>query len=208
MKKIIFDLDNTLLFVSNDWEMYYKRFIDKYKLDISPKDLYSILGIIEENVDIIITKKQFVKYINDNSSISITLDMLHDFFNIYAEIPLLKIDTVYSLLSYLSAKYELIAYSNWFAENQILRLKKNNLQQFFTKVYGCEIIPIKPSKRGLKSIIGNNSVTDYVFIGDSIEIDLELPNSMGIDTILYNRKNIKQQKYKEVRNIEDFMKLL
>ena len=128
MKKIIFDLDNTLLFVSNEWEMYYKRFIDKYKLDISPKDLYNILGTIEENVDIIITKKQFVKYINDNSSISITLDMLHDFFNIYAEIPLLKIDTVYSLLSYLSAKYELIAYSNWFAENQILRLKKNNLQ--------------------------------------------------------------------------------
>ena len=38
--------------------------------------------------------------------------------------------------------------------------------------------------------------------------DLELPKDIGMDTIFYNRDNIKQDIYKEVSNIEDFMKIL
>ena len=39
MKKIIFDLDNTLLFISDDWIGSYQSFIDKYNLNITPEYL-------------------------------------------------------------------------------------------------------------------------------------------------------------------------
>lgn len=38
IKKIIFDLDNTLLFISSEWEQSYQKFIDKYNLNITPKE--------------------------------------------------------------------------------------------------------------------------------------------------------------------------
>lgn len=40
IKKIIFDLDNALLFVSQEWEKSYQKFVDKYKLNITPKELF------------------------------------------------------------------------------------------------------------------------------------------------------------------------
>ena len=69
-------------------------------------------------------------------------------------------------------------------------------------------MPTKPSKNGLDEIMGGDDVKDYVFVGDSIEMDLELPDSIGMETILLNRKNIIQDKYREIRNISELEGLL
>lgn len=209
MKKIIFDLDGTLLFMSKEWATYYQRFIDEYKLKITPEELYSLIGAIEKNsTNILATKDYFRKYLSDNLSIDVTMEMLNNFLKYYAEIPLLYTDTIYDVLTYLSKSYELIVYSNWFTDNQIERLKKYRLDQKFTKIYGWDILPVKPSKEGLATIIGDIRPENYIFVGDVIEYDLELPNAMGMETIFYNRKNIKQDKYREIFNIEDLKKIL
>ena len=83
-----------------------------------------------------------------------------------------------------------------------------DLDKFFTKVYGWDILPKKPSKDGLSEIIKNDDIENYIFIGDSIELDLEVPYSIGIATIFYNRKNIKQNKYKEIFKIEELKNIL
>ena len=58
----------------------------------------------------------------------------------------------------------------------------------------------------MSEIIKNDDIENYIFIGDSIELDIEVPYSMGITTIFYNRKNIKQNKYKEIFKIEELKK--
>ena len=153
IKKIIFDLDNTLLFISSNWNDYYQRLIDKYNFKTTPEELYSTIGSFERNnVDKIITKDYFIKYINEKLPINFTEEILENFLSNYADIPLLNLDIITNVLTYLSQKYELIVYSNWFAESQVLRLRKNNLLQFFTKIYGDDTLPIKPSKRGLEKL--------------------------------------------------------
>lgn len=209
IKKIIFDLDNTLLFISSNWNDYYQRLIDKYNFKTTPEELYSTIGSFERNnVDKIITKDYFIKYINEKLPINFTEEILENFLSNYADIPLLNLDIITNVLTYLSQKYELIVYSNWFAESQVLRLRKNNLLQFFTKIYGDDTLPIKPSKRGLEKLIGDDNIEDFVFIGDDISIDLEMPQSIGMDTIFYNRKNIEQDKYREIHDIEELIELL
>ena len=209
IKKIIFDLDNTLLFISSNWNDYYQRLIDKYNFKTTPEELYSTIGSFERNnVDKIITKDYFIKYINEKLPINFTEEILENFLRNYADIPLLNLDIITNVLTYLSQKYELIVYSNWFAESQVLRLRKNNLLQFFTKIYGDDTLPIKPSKRGLEKLIGDDNIEDFVFIGDDISIDLEMPQSIGMDTIFYNRKNIEQDKYREIHDIEELIELL
>ena len=208
IKKIIFDLDNTLLFISSNWNDYYQRLIDKYNFKTTPEELYSTIGSFERNnVDKIITKDYFIKYINEKLPINFTEEILENFLSNYADIPLLSLDIITNVLTYLSQKYELIVYSNWFAESQVLRLRKNNLLQFFTKIYGDDTLPIKPSKRGLEKLIGDDNIEDFVFIGDDISIDLEMPQSIGMDTIFYNRKNIEQNEFNEILSLEKLKEL-
>lgn len=209
IKKIIFDLDNTLLFLSDEWEENYKRFIDKYNLNISTNDLFLCIGNFEKNMkNIMVSKQKLSEYVSNDLFIDFTTNMILELLEIYDNTSLLNTDTIYDILNYLSEKYELIAYTNWFTDDQIKRLKKYDLDKFFTKVYGWDILPKKPSKEGLDEIIKNDNIENYIFIGDSIELDLEVPYSMGIATIFYNRKNIKQNKYKEIFKIEELKNIL
>ena len=209
IKKIVFDLDNTLLFLSDEWEENFKKFIDKYNLNISANDLFLCIGNFEKNIkNIVVSKQKLSEYVSNDLSIDFTTDMILELSEIYDNTSLLNTDTIYDVLNYLSEKYELIAYTNWFTDDQIKRLKKYDLDKFFTKVYGWDILPKKPSKEGLSEIIKNDDIENYIFIGDSIELDLEVPYSMGIATIFYNRKNIKQNKYKEIFKIEELKNIL
>lgn len=209
IKKIIFDLDNTLLFLSDEWEENFKRFIDKYNLNISANDLFLCIGNFERNMkNIVVSKQKLSEYVSNDLFIDFTTNMILELLEIYDNTSLLNTDTIYDILNYLSEKYELIAYTNWFTDDQIKRLKKYDLDKFFTKVYGWDILPKKPSKEGLSEIIKNDDIENYFFIGDSIELDIEVPYSMGITTIFYNRKNIKQDKYKEIFKIEELKKIL
>ena len=209
IKKIIFDLDNTLLFLSDEWEENYKRFVDKYNLSISANELFLSIGNFEKSMkNIVVSKQKLSEYVSNDLFIDFTTNMILELLEIYDNTSLLNTDTIYDILNYLSEKYELIAYTNWFTDNQINRLKKYDLDKFFTKVYGWDILPKKPSKEGLSEIIKNDNIENYIFIGDNIELDIEVPYSMGITTIFYNRKNIKQNKYKEILKIEELKKVL
>ena len=209
IKKIIFDLDNTLLFLSDEWKEVYKSFIDKYNLNISGNDLFSCIGNFEKSTkNIIVSPKELCIFVNNDLSTNFTEEMFLELLDMYDKVKLLNIDIIYEVLNFLSKKYELIAYTNWFTDNQIKRLKKYDLDKFFSKVYGWDILPKKPSKVGLKKIIKNDDINDYVFIGDSIELDLEIPNSIGMETIFYNRKRIKQDKYKEIYDIKELKNIL
>ena len=209
MKTIIFDLDNTILFLSNEWEKIYESFIKKYNLNVTAKDLFLTVGKIEKNnPDKYISKEFFVNHINENLSLNIDLNIGDALLDKYARIPLSRVGEVRKLLEYLSSKYEIIAYTNWFTDNQIKRLKLNGLDKYFKKVYGWDILPVKPSRKGLEEIIKDNDMNKCIFIGDNLEGDIILPDSMGMDTIFYNYKNIPQDKYKEVKDIIDLKNIL
>ena len=208
-RKIIFDLDGTLIFISEDWKEKYQEFIDKYEMNLTPEELYRSIGTIEENsTDTIVDKDFFIKYMNERLSRPLTNEILEDYLNYYAEITLLHTEVIYDVLEYLSQKYELIAYSDWFTENQIKRLKRYNLDKFFSKIYGWDVLPVKPSIKGIQEIIKDDNIEDFIFVGDVIKYDLDIPDSMGMATIFYNRKGVNQDKYKEITSIEELKNTL
>ena len=45
-------------------------------------------------------------------------------------------------------------------------------------------------------------------IGDTIGTDIEPADSIGIKTIFYNRKGIVQDKYTEIKDIEELLNIL
>ena len=100
MKTIIFDLDNTLLFLSNDWDKYYLKTINKYNLNIIPKELYSYIGLFEKNhSNTIVSMKDIANYMNHELSFNISEAALNDLWNNYVNIPLLHTDKARNILS-------------------------------------------------------------------------------------------------------------
>ena len=208
VKKIIFDLDGTLLFLSDDWRNTYQEFIDTYKLNTTAEELFKTIGTLEKELkDLIITKDVLCDYINSKINIGITVDMLNDLDDRYNNIPLLNTDKIYKILDYLASKYELINYTNWFTDDQVYRLKKYNLDKFFTKSYGWDILKLKPSLDELEKLVEGKK-EDYIMIGDTIGTDIEPADSIGIKTIFYNRKGIVQDKYTEIKDIEELLNIL
>ena len=208
IKNIIFDLDNTLLFISNEWEKAYQEFIDKYNLHITPKDLYDSIDEFEKNSNGVVTIKNMADFISKYLNINITEEMIMTYLSLYKDIPFNNTDMVYDILDYLSKKYNLIIYTNWYTDNQMSILRKYNLDRFISKIYGWDILPIKPSSEGIKSIVGNDDIKEYVMIGDNIKSDLEVPSSLGMNTIFYNRKNIEQNTYREIKSLEELKNIL
>ena len=208
-KKLIFDLDNTLLFISDDWINTYQKFIDKYNLNISSYDLYNVIDDFEKAYqECIITKELCVSYINKYLNINIDLNMFNDLLDMYKDIDILNTDKVYRILDYLSKDYEIIGYSNWFTDNQIERLRRYNLDKFFNKVYGWDKLNTKPSKHALDIIVGNNNKDEYIFIGDNIEVDLNVPSEMGIRTIFFNYKGVEQNIFEEIHTLDELKDVL
>lgn len=209
MKKIVFDLDNVLLYLSSDWDSFYQEFIDKYNIQVNPKELYNLIDDFgKNNKEIVVTDEFFCKWMSEKLSFDFTEKILNDYLDYYASIPLLNTDKVYEVLKELSNNYELIAYSDWWTLNQIKRLKKYNLDQFFKKIYGFDILPKKTSYTAIKTIIKNEKIEDFIFIGDNIELDLSIPKSMGINTIFFNYKKIEQTEYEEISDIQELLKIL
>ena len=70
MKKLIFDLDNTLLFVSKDWSIHFQKFINKYNLNITLEHLFNSIERFEKNnSDIIVENDYFLKYLCDKNKL-------------------------------------------------------------------------------------------------------------------------------------------
>lgn len=211
IKKIIFDLDNTLLFISNEWKDSYRQFINKYDLRLEPEELFEIIGTFEKenkNSNLIINKSMVCDFITNKISTKFDEYMLDELLNEYKDVTLLDLENIYDILEYLYKKYELIVYSNWFTQNQIERLEKWNLKKFFKDIYGWDRVEIKPSKKGIEKIVKNENMEEFLFVGDNIEIDLSIPKAMGMNTIFLNLKNIKQDMHQEILKITELKNIL
>ena len=209
MKTIVFDLDNTLLFIGDSWINVYEDFINKYNLQITPHDLYNVIDDFEkENVGHKITIKDLEDFINARLNINITKDQIEDLLLMYKDIPIFYTDKLNDILSYLSKKYKLVGYSNWFKDNQVDRLKKYGLDRYFSNVYGWDTARIKPSKCQIEEITNDGNIDDYIFIGDNMDIDLKVPSDMGIKTIFLNLNGVKQDNYEEIHSLDELKEIL
>lgn len=104
-----------------------------------------------------------------------------------------KVDGADDLLKYLSAKYKIYAVSNGPHEQQIYRLQKSYLLQYFTDVFTSELLRTqKPDKAFFDTCfkrIGEIKSNEAVIIGDSLNADILGGINCGIKTVWYNRNN-------------------
>lgn len=128
----------------------------------------------------------------------------------------IPVDGALELVKYLSGKYILCAASNAIYFQQINRLKKAGLLEYFYKIFVSEVIGHnKPNKEFFDacfSELDGATPQNSVMIGDSLTADIKGANDYGMKTIWFNKKKVQkpaQKIYTEmVTNLVDVKKYL
>lgn len=110
-----------------------------------------------------------------------------------------KVDGAEGLLIYLSGKYKIYAVSNGPHEQQIYRLEKSNLLQYFTDIFTSEKLGFqKPDKAFFDACFsrtGGIKNNETVIIGDSLNADILGGINCGIQTVWFNKNNITAKEF-------------
>ena len=204
IKKIIFDIDGVLI----KWEEIYNNTIHKTldELNFSYTDeLCNEIWNLQTNYETDImyyNDKIFLDYINSKLDINLPPEYISIWRkNIQNCVPKnIDIDLI-KTLEYLSNKYELVALTNWFADDQIERLKKINILKYFKQVYGGEKY-CKPKKEAFIQTFGEHQPNECAMIGDNFNMDIIGAKNAGIKYLFWiDSFNVKDKVDKKLKGI-------
>lgn len=202
IKRIIFDIDNTLI----DWKAEYwdclKNIFDELNLPYSSETKAKIQHAVdnyEDGTNFTYTKESMMNAIEEELGYKLP----ESFFDIWIRylgmcVPEKADDEVVYTLQYLKQKYNLVVLSNWFKKSQDERLKRLGLDKYFSRTYMTENIPMKPNKEAFEIAKGPYEFSECVMVGDSLKTDVSGAVNANMNVIFYDRNNIKINSNKHI----------
>ena len=210
IKKIIFDVDGTLLDTEKDCFDTYNEFfkskgLENY-IDYTLK-IYSIIDKFESETKTY-GKNELSSFINEYLDIEFTREDFDNIFKIYQQHSTILDEKINDVLENLSKKYELVTLSKWYVEDQVKRLEKVGLLKYFKEIYGIENAGLKPDKKSFIIACGDYKIDECLMVGDSMKSDIGGARQLGMEAILIDPKgkNKYKNKIKSVVELESFIK--
>ena len=206
IKRIIFDLDNTLIMWKDEYLKAIKETVELYKINEDYKYISSLIDEYDDKFKYY-DKNLLIEYINQNIKSKIDIKFLNTFLDKFGYMS--KEDKkVIDVLDYLNNKYELVVLTNWFKEPQRERLKNANILKYFKEVIGGEQY-MKPSKEAYILACSKYKPNECLMIGDSYNKDIEGAYKARLNVIYYNYLNKENKnKYKEIKKISELKEIL
>lgn len=205
IKRLIFDLDNTLIKWKDDYTYPLQKVMAEYNIKID----YHIIDNIIENLEKkheTLTREKLLNDINEECNLNLDISFV-DKLIIYQK-DLAEVDKeIIETLEYLSSKYELVLLTNWFKETQIGRLEKAKILKYFKEIYGPEDSKIKPNKESFYKALNGRKEEECIMIGDNEIVDIKGAENVGIKTIQVDLFN-KYKNKKVIKNITELKEML
>ncbi|MBQ7410363.1 MAG: HAD family hydrolase [Clostridia bacterium] len=220
VKNLIFDLDNTIILDTEEDSEYYREalinagFTDDY--------FYGIYQAIDE-YDKIITEDE--PYYDENKLLEFINEYLEQEFNleVIKEIKAVagrewtkRVIIPEEVLEYLSSKYNLYVYTNYFQDVQEERIKNIGYSKYFKKVFGADKYGCKQFKKCFEGVLKeiNAKPEECLMIGDDKSRDILGANNLNMKSILYDYNNKRDKKeivakdYTVIKNMNELKKIL
>jgi len=207
IKRIIFDLDDTLIPWLDD---YFIGFIPKMKE-------YNVISNIEEMTEFVnivneyekynskYDKNLFINFLNKGLNKNIPFEFYSEFEEyLYTCNPKEKDNDVFIILDYLKDKYELVVLTNFFEVSQTKRMENYGIKHYFKEIYGGDKY-LKPSKESYLMACGKCNPNECIMIGDNYTNDYEGAIKAGLKSIYLNLKDIEVDK--DVTSIKSLIEL-
>jgi FMN phosphatase YigB (HAD superfamily) len=203
MKKVIFDLDGTLL--TNTYEVqrqYFESSLDKETYLKMRDNVKEYLDSYEEKhlrYDIG-DLKRFLSFVTCSE---ISEDFIKGWIEIGAFIDDNIEDGLVETLEYFKKKnIKLAVLTNWFRKPQVERLKNTGIYKYFDDIYTGDMF-LKPHKEAYLNAVGNNRICDCIVVGDTLEKDYIVPKSLGIGAVLYDKDDNYHETLVKVKRLDE-----
>lgn len=192
IKNILFDLDNTLIKNHDDDVLYYKEALSNLGYD--EKDYIDIYNAIDDynftltENDNVYSKQNMLDFINKTLNKNYSMSLI-DEINKYIAKYWIKYPFIQdTTLKYLSSKYNLYVFTNWFRDAQIARLQNIGFLKYFQDVFASDYYGSKPFKNAFQNVINqlNCPPNECIMIGDSKFYDILGAKNAGMEAILFN----------------------
>lgn len=203
IKRIIFDLDNTLIPWKKEYSDGFIKAIKDFNLDYDKND-DEVVAIYEKQNDNY-NYEELLKCFNEVTGLNASLDFIkawQDNLGAMAEVN----PEINEVLEYLSGKYELVVLTNWFRDPQKKRLETARMCHYFKEVYGGDDYK-KPSPNSYKKAIGNLKPSECLMIGDSLEEDIKGAINAGLKAIYLTNKKGKYD-FPTIKNLKELKNIL
>lgn len=206
VKKLIFDLDNTLIIWKDEYVQALQETLKKYNNNEDPNYVNDLIDSYEDYYDKY-DKVKMLEHINNNIKEKLSIDFMNDFLEKIGYMSEPDEDVI-DTLEYLSKKYELVVLTNWFKIPQTNRLKTAKIDKYFKEIFGGEEY-IKPQKEAFLTAAGNTKVEECIMIGDSYTLDVMGTYNVGIRPIFMNPKHKPNEKnFEEIIKLSDLKNIL
>ena len=181
MKRLLFDLDNTLIKWKDEYTIALQKTIEEFNIDI---DYHVIDAVIEkqEKVHDMMNKEVLLNDINEETGLNLDMSFIERLFEHQKYIADID-DDVIETLEYLKDKYDIVLLTNYFIEPQIGRLKKVGIDKYFSMFIGGDMVLIKPHKEAFLEGVKDLPLENVTMIGDSVECDVKGALAAGINVI-------------------------
>lgn len=196
LKRIIFDLDDTLIPWKSEYWHSFIPIMKKFRVIDSEEDMLKLSAAIDsyENEYKCYDEKDFIEYVNRKLGKKISLSFFEQLKLLFTTcIPNMIDVQLVDTLEYLSTKYELVVLTNFFEELQRKRLENYGIIKYFKNVYGGDKF-IKPNKESYWLACDNHKPNECMMIGDNLINDVMGAKENGLQAIYLNNKQIKVDK--------------
>ncbi|WP_146924660.1 YjjG family noncanonical pyrimidine nucleotidase [Alkalibacterium kapii] len=198
-KKLIFDLDNTILDFEDTEEKALKKIINTYKLPYTTETIQSYKEITHDlwrklEQGKITREKLFASrffLFLEKFGIEVDGKKVDHLYRTALSEGFLMMEHAHEVLTVLKKSgYKLYAGTNGVAQTQRQRLKGAELNHFFENIFISEEIGVeKPDPQFFNYIfetLNSYNNEEYLMIGDSLTSDIKGAKNAGIDSVWYN----------------------
>ena len=209
LKRIIFDVDNTLIKWKSIYDKTYEYALDELGIKYTREELNKVIEASNtyENYYDYFDKENMSKLVSKFSNLNIPNTFVDVWMKYLSDCYDEDDKKVLDTLKYLSNKYELVILSNWFSYSQIKRLKALGMDKYFKEMIFTDTVKNKPNKEAFIKAIGTNKPNECIMIGDNLEIDIMGALNAGLEAILFdpNNKTNYKNKIKDLKELEEIL---
>lgn len=208
IKKIIFDLDNTLIIWENKYIQALEKAMKKYNVKIDSIIIDNIIESLEKKYSKI-SKEILLRDINEQCNLDLTIEFINNLFNNQKELADYDEQRI-EIIKYLSNKYELVVLTNYFKEVQEGRLQTAGILKYFKEIYGGDTVQVKPNKEAFITAMSPYKPNECIMIGDSLENDINGALDVGLNVIAFDKKDKipSSNKYIKIKTLKELEKIL
>lgn len=210
IKRIIFDLDNTLI----EWKEEYWDSIEKALIRSNIRYTKNDAEKIKEAVDNyemeynIYKKESMLECMKKYSNLNLKIEFIDNWIDELSKCAPEKLDEeIIDTLEYLYNKYELVVLTNWFKVSQINRMNKVNITKYFKEIYTPEEFLNKPNKEAFL-IASENKIDECIMVGDSLKTDVNGALNVGMKAIYINKEGKENKDYITLKKINELKEIM